>query len=183
MLKRNKKKKYIILLIFYLFRKWTSKKKLHPFSNFVIDYNLSLTKNMFQLYKCECIEVVLIVIFLFICKNLRYILFYKILHFIAQNKDCRCSIVVSISACHADDPGSIPGNGGFWNFYNFMIFVFTNKLVYLISSIEACRCSKVVGIFACHADDPGSIPGNGILCGFYNFMFFSLFFFCIILYF
>ena len=23
----------------------------------------------------------------------------------------RCSIVVSISACHADDPGSIPGGG------------------------------------------------------------------------
>ena len=25
----------------------------------------------------------------------------------------RCSIVVSIPACHAGDPGSIPGNGGF----------------------------------------------------------------------
>lgn len=25
----------------------------------------------------------------------------------------RCSIVVSIPACHADDPGSIPGNGVF----------------------------------------------------------------------
>ena len=25
----------------------------------------------------------------------------------------RCSIVVSISACHAEDPGSIPGGGGF----------------------------------------------------------------------
>ena len=24
----------------------------------------------------------------------------------------RCSIVVSISACHAEDPGSIPGGGG-----------------------------------------------------------------------
>ena len=25
----------------------------------------------------------------------------------------RCSIVVSISACHAEDPGSIPGGGVF----------------------------------------------------------------------
>ena len=25
----------------------------------------------------------------------------------------RCSIVVSIPACHAGDPGSIPGNGAF----------------------------------------------------------------------
>ena len=25
----------------------------------------------------------------------------------------RCSIVVSISACHAEDPGSIPGGGAF----------------------------------------------------------------------
>ncbi|URE18752.1 hypothetical protein MUK42_05455, partial [Musa troglodytarum] len=25
----------------------------------------------------------------------------------------RCSIVVSIPACHAGDPGSIPGNGDF----------------------------------------------------------------------
>ncbi len=27
------------------------------------------------------------------------------------------SIVVSISACHADDPGSIPGRGGLINFW------------------------------------------------------------------
>ena len=26
----------------------------------------------------------------------------------------RCSIVVSISACHAEDPGSIPGGGVLW---------------------------------------------------------------------
>ena len=31
--------------------------------------------------------------------------------------DFRDSIVVSISACHADDPGSIPGRGAFlWSF-------------------------------------------------------------------
>ena len=28
----------------------------------------------------------------------------------------RCSIVVSIPACHAGDPGSIPGNGAIFNF-------------------------------------------------------------------
>ena len=28
----------------------------------------------------------------------------------------RCSIVVSIPACHAGDPGSIPGNGAFFFF-------------------------------------------------------------------
>ena len=30
-------------------------------------------------------------------------------------KNIRVSIVVSISACHADDPGSIPGRGTFLN--------------------------------------------------------------------
>ncbi|CAD5174025.1 unnamed protein product, partial [Musa acuminata subsp. malaccensis] len=29
----------------------------------------------------------------------------------------RCSIVVSIPACHAGDPGSIPGNGEIYFFY------------------------------------------------------------------
>ena len=29
-----------------------------------------------------------------------------------QHNQIRCSIVVSISACHAEDPGSIPGGGG-----------------------------------------------------------------------
>ena len=33
----------------------------------------------------------------------------------------RCSIVVSIPACHAGDPGSIPGNG------DFLIFCFTTN--------------------------------------------------------
>ena len=28
----------------------------------------------------------------------------------------RCSIVVSISACHAEDPGSIPGGGALFEF-------------------------------------------------------------------
>ena len=30
---------------------------------------------------------------------------------VGGNVDIRVSIVVSISACHADDPGSIPGRG------------------------------------------------------------------------
>ena len=30
----------------------------------------------------------------------------------SHNAKIRCSIVVSISACHAEDPGSIPGGGG-----------------------------------------------------------------------
>ncbi len=33
----------------------------------------------------------------------------------------RCSIVVSIPACHAGDPGSIPGNGDkFYIFFSFL---------------------------------------------------------------
>jgi hypothetical protein len=30
---------------------------------------------------------------------------------VLRGKQSRCSIVVSIPACHAGDPGSIPGNG------------------------------------------------------------------------
>nr|PNR40654.1 hypothetical protein PHYPA_018057 [Physcomitrium patens] len=32
-------------------------------------------------------------------------------------KSSRCSIVVSIPACHAGDPGSIPGSGDFKFFF------------------------------------------------------------------
>ncbi len=31
--------------------------------------------------------------------------------FVSTSQHFRCSIVVSISACHAEDPGSIPGGG------------------------------------------------------------------------
>ena len=31
-----------------------------------------------------------------------------------ETNEFRDSIVVSISACHADDPGSIPGRGGYF---------------------------------------------------------------------
>ena len=37
-----------------------------------------------------------------------------------ETSNSRCSIVVSIPACHAGDPGSIPGNGVFF-------FYFSNK--------------------------------------------------------
>lgn len=33
-----------------------------------------------------------------------------------QSSSSRCSIVVSIPACHAGDPGSIPGNGELFEF-------------------------------------------------------------------
>ena len=39
--------------------------------------------------------------------------------------DSRCSIVVSIPACHAGDPGSIPGNGVlfiFWSSINSQVY-------------------------------------------------------------
>lgn len=32
----------------------------------------------------------------------------------APTQQIRCSIVASISACHAEDPGSIPGGGGLY---------------------------------------------------------------------
>ena len=35
----------------------------------------------------------------------------KYLTYGGHRRQSRCSIVVSIPACHAGDPGSIPGNG------------------------------------------------------------------------
>ena len=40
-----------------------------------------------------------------------------------QSAGFRDSIVVSISACHADDPGSIPGRGVFSFFLRFLVHV------------------------------------------------------------
>ena len=37
-------------------------------------------------------------------------------HSTLAKQQIRCSIVVSISACHAEDPGSIPGGGAFFIF-------------------------------------------------------------------
>ena len=36
---------------------------------------------------------------------------FNIINFSGLSQQSRCSIVVSIPACHAGDPGSIPGNG------------------------------------------------------------------------
>ena len=75
----------------------------------------------------------------------------------------RCSIVVSIPACHAGDPGSIPGNGVliWWNVFNrrrvALASVFYGNFV-----VTKSRRSIVVSIPACHAGDPASIPGNGV---------------------
>ena len=60
----------------------------------------------------------------------------------------RCSIVVSIPACHAGDPGSIPGNGDFFYFGNRFTyspstwvikatFFFPSRR--LLNVIKACR--------------------------------------------
>ena len=46
----------------------------------------------------------------------------------------RVSIVASISACHAEDPGSIPGLGVFANIFN--LFVITYFFMRLIISIS-----------------------------------------------
>ena len=40
----------------------------------------------------------------------------------------RCSIVVSIPACHAGDPGSIPGNGVFLFVSSFFGFISTPSI-------------------------------------------------------
>ena len=95
----------------------------------------------------------------------------------------RCSIVVSIPAYHAGEPGSIPANGA-----SCLAIVMSHPHSYYPSSqsagysvrsegeenwiatsalglpIPGCRCSIVVSIPACHAGDPGSIPGNGASC-------------------
>ena len=62
------------------------------------------------------------------------------------------SIVVSISACHAEDPGSIPGRGGFFNFnFHFALFLFHPPvsclflLLWLIFFLQA-DCILLVGL-------------------------------------
>ena len=76
---------------------------------------------------------------------------------IDYSQPSRCSIVVSISACHADDPGSIPGNGAF--FFKFCLPFSLSSLLgspgqFLKScfthlpSILACQaCSDLQGLF------------------------------------
>jgi hypothetical protein len=61
----------------------------------------------------------------------------------------RDSIVVSISACHADDPGSIPGRGAF--------FQLPSKITYrnctFYSLTTGSWCSGITS--ALHAEGPG----------------------------
>lgn len=45
----------------------------------------------------------------------------------------RCSIVVSIPACHAGDPGSIPGNGAFSFYFSFR---FTNSYIHIFIGLS-----------------------------------------------
>ena len=47
------------------------------------------------------------------------------------------SIVVSIPACHAGDPGSIPGRGAFYYFFTFSL------ISYLPSYQETCEKYQV----------------------------------------
>ena len=74
----------------------------------------------------------------------------------------RDSIVVSISACHADDPGSIPGRGVYY------ISTARSQLSYGTSCIDISVVGLVVRISAFQADGPGSIPGQRT---FFNLLF------------
>ena len=95
----------------------------------------------------------------------------------------RCSIMVSIPACHAGDLGSIPDNGasclaivlshpeGFYPSSQSASYSVRSKREgnWIATSalglpIPGGRCSIVVSIPACHAGDPRSIPGNGASC-------------------
>ena len=61
-------------------------------------------------------------------------------------QQCRCSIVVSIPACHAGDPGSIPGNGD--------LFCFASKF----------KLSVPYRIDLCNGDNLTELPAS-LLCG------------------
>ena len=67
----------------------------------------------------------------------------------------RDSIVVSISACHADDPGSIPGRGAF----PFCEPLPTSLPKWGTRSNEVWHHWSSGRIHRCHRCDPGSIPG------------------------
>ena len=61
--------------------------------------------------------------------------YYDRLHYVpSQNNNIRCSTVVSIPACHAGDPGSIPGAGAFlrvWSREN----VVTDRMWYSMANL------------------------------------------------
>ena len=83
------------------------------------------------------------------------------------------SIVVSISACHAEDPGSIPGRGGALlateagtgrALRRASVARVTARTVTCLadSALRAkSRCNMPAGTPARHAKIPGSIPGRG----------------------
>ena len=57
-----------------------------------------------------------------------------------RQRKFRCSIVVSISACHAEDPGSIPG-GGFFFFFPLLSLSPASQLS-RCATCEEHRCEK-----------------------------------------
>ena len=70
------------------------------------------------------------------------------------------SIVVSISACHAEDRGSIPRRGG--NFFLQIFYVVLTIIPFLYSPHQSiCRDSIVVSTLRCGRNNPGSNPGHG----------------------
>ena len=72
----------------------------------------------------------------------------------------RGSIVVSIPACHAGDPGSIPGSGVFLFFYVFFWYLPSNKISTNWLNAVIWWYSVVVSISGCDPLDPGSNPGT-----------------------
>ena len=77
----------------------------------------------------------------------------------------RDSIVVSISACHADDPGSIPGRGVFFLFGVVFVFVLRS------AELQRLHVARVRGVavsrLLCMQKAPGSSPGESI---FYSYL-------------
>jgi hypothetical protein len=73
------------------------------------------------------------------------------------NADFRDSIVVSISACHADDPGSIPGRGVFPPKKQAHIFVAT------ITTSDAGTRTRVAWVKARYPNQLDYIGWHGIL--------------------
>ena len=68
------------------------------------------------------------------------------------------SIVVSISACHAEDRGSIPRRGEF-----FFCSWFPCDMIAILHTgpLSICRDSIVVSTLRCGRNNPGSNPGHG----------------------
>ena len=67
------------------------------------------------------------------------------LRFVGQAaRQSRGSIVVSIPACHAGDPGSIPGNGVFF-------FVFANKLFHSTVNHFIWEMNRTSSIKVCNS--------------------------------